>query len=67
MNRYTNQSKSNNEISHEFEWTDTNSNEIITFLRLLILQGLCSKPETKMHFSKLECISTSHAPVSALC
>lgn len=62
-NRYAYQFKIKHNLSIKkqsrvHDWTDTNSDEIKTFLGLLILQGLCSKPETKMYFSHRESIST---------
>ena len=39
-------------------WRETNCDEIRTFLGLLILQGICSKPESTMYFSNRESIET---------
>ncbi|CAH1972612.1 unnamed protein product [Acanthoscelides obtectus] len=40
------------------QWKETNTNEIRTLIGLLILQGLCPKPEYKMYFSRRESIET---------
>ncbi|CAH1953596.1 unnamed protein product [Acanthoscelides obtectus] len=40
------------------KWFDTDSNEIRTFIGLLILQSICPKPEYKMYFTRRESIET---------
>ncbi|CAH2019884.1 unnamed protein product [Acanthoscelides obtectus] len=39
-------------------WTQTDANEIKTFLGLLLLQSVCVKPSYEMYFSKRESIET---------
>lgn len=40
------------------KWIETNRYEIKTLVGILILQGVCPKPEFKMYFSRRESIST---------
>ncbi|KAJ8963793.1 hypothetical protein NQ314_005373 [Rhamnusium bicolor] len=44
------------------KWKQTDSNEIRTLIGLLILQGVCPKPEYKMYFSRRQSIETPFFP-----
>lgn len=62
-NRYASKYQSNKKEnlkphSRVHQWVDTNRKEIRTFLGLLILQGICSKPESRLYFTKRESIAT---------
>lgn len=57
--QYLNDNKENiKNQSRVKKWTATNANEIRTLLALLIIQGICIKPEYKLYFTKRESIET---------